>query len=78
MGIALRALPPAYMDRVIDEAYFIYEFLDGDVDALRDGITHHLKGSMRDVLAKTVLEWSSLPIFFIGDLGCGRSPWISI
>jgi len=66
VGIALRALPPAYMDRVIDEAYFIYEFLDGDVDALRDGITHHLKGSMRDVLAKTVLEWSSLPIYFIG------------
>ena len=66
VGLALRAFPPAYLDRAIDEAYFIYEFMEGDADALRRGITHHLKGSTRDFLAKHDLEWSSLPIYFMG------------
>ena len=54
------------MDRVIDEAYAIYEYTEGNVDTIRNVLTHHLKGSKRDMRGKLSLEWSSLPIYFIG------------
>lgn len=40
--------------------------MEGDTNALCRGITQHLKGSTRDFLAKHVLEWTSLPIYFVG------------
>ena len=52
VGLAFRSLPLENLDGAIDEAYFIYELLEGDSGALRRGITHHLKGSTRDFLAK--------------------------
>ena len=66
VGLALRTLPPSVLNQAIDDAYYIYEFLQGDADAIRKGITHHLKGGSRSRNDVRDLEWVSLPICFIG------------
>jgi uncharacterized protein (DUF2235 family) len=66
VGLALSTLPPSALNQAIDDAYYIYEFLRGDADAIRKGITHHLKGGSRSENDVRDLEWVSLPIYFIG------------
>lgn len=69
VGVGLRAVPADSLDQAIDQAYFAYEYLQGDTDALRLGIKEYLhefpKGSTHDFQADN-LDFNSLPIYLIG------------
>ncbi|MGO4212510.1 DUF2235 domain-containing protein [Terriglobus sp. 2YAB30_2] len=69
VGVGLRVVPEDSLDLAIDEAYFAYEFLEGDTKALRTGINEYLheylKGSTHDTRERA-FEFESLPIYLIG------------
>lgn len=69
IGVGLRAVPPDQLNRVIDEAYYAYEYLAGDTEALRSSIKEYLHeglvGSKLDQ-REPELNFRSLPIYLIG------------
>lgn len=69
VGVGLRTVPEESLDLAIDEAYFAYEFLEGNTEALRTGIKEYLheylRGSTHDT-GERVFEFDSLPIYLIG------------
>jgi uncharacterized protein (DUF2235 family) len=69
VGVGLRAVPEESLDLATDEAYFAYEFLEGDTKALRTGINEYLheylRGSTHDARERA-FEFESLPIYLIG------------
>lgn len=69
VGVGLRTAAPDQLDRVIDEAYFAYEYLEGDTKTLRSGINEYLHeylvGSKHDGRERE-FAFDSLPIYLIG------------
>jgi type VI secretion system (T6SS) phospholipase Tle1-like effector len=68
IGVGLRAVPADRRDLAIAEAYYAYEYLQGDTKMLRENIREYvqeyLPGGTRD--ATPELIFTSLPIYFIG------------
>ncbi|HKO11342.1 MAG TPA: DUF2235 domain-containing protein [Acidobacteriaceae bacterium] len=68
IGVGLRSVPPDWLDLAIDEAYYAYEYLQGDTRLLRENIREfvqeYLPGGTRDQPRELV--FTSLPIYFIG------------
>jgi hypothetical protein len=68
IGVGLRAVPVHKRDLAIEEAYYAYEFLQGDTRLLRENIREYiyeyLAGSTHDQTPEMVFD--SLPIYFIG------------
>lgn len=68
IGVGLRAVPSEWLDLAIDEAYYAYEYLQGDTRLLRENIREYvleyLPGGTRDQIRELV--FTSLPIYFIG------------
>ena len=69
IGVGLRAVPADKRDLAIEEAYYAYEFLQGDTKMLRENIREYvyefLAGSTHDQPTPE-LTFDSLPIYFIG------------
>lgn len=69
IGVGLRAVPSDKLDLVIDEAYYAYEYLEGDTKALRSSIKEYLHeylaGSKHN-RQEQEFEFESLPIYMIG------------
>lgn len=69
IGVGLRTVPRDQLDRAIDEAYYAYEYLDGDTKTLRSGIKEYLHeylvGSKHDRRERE-FNFESLPIYLIG------------
>ena len=69
IGVGLRAVPPDQLNRVVDEAYYAYEYLEGDTKELRSNIKEYLHeglvGSKLDQRERE-LNFESLPIYLIG------------
>jgi uncharacterized protein (DUF2235 family) len=70
VGTGLRAVPEDMRDKAIDQAYFAYEYLQGDTNALRSGIKEYLheylRGSTHDEVRAREFDFASLPIYLIG------------
>jgi hypothetical protein len=69
VGVGLRTVPRDQLDRAIDEAYFAYEYLEGDTNTVRSGIKEYLHeylvGSKHDRRERE-FDFDSLPIYLIG------------
>ncbi|HEY6852301.1 MAG TPA: DUF2235 domain-containing protein [Terracidiphilus sp.] len=69
VGVGLRDVPADWLDQAIDQAYFAYEYLQGDTEALRLGISEYLqeylRGSTHDIREPN-FDFASLPIYLIG------------